>query len=126
MADPVSTAKEVANPYYPLGSHIEGYSPNEWSVLALLSVFFGTCVVVFTSSYLLAKRVRADLKRGELLTMLWFILSGCIHTCFEGYYVTNYASLGSKQTLLGQMWKEYALSDSRYVLTCLHRLEPCS
>lgn len=34
---------------------------------------------------------------------------------FEGYYAVNFATLGSKQTLIGQMWKEYAFSDSRYL-----------
>ena len=34
---------------------------------------------------------------------------------FEGYYAANYSTLGSKQTLIGQMWKEYAFSDSRYL-----------
>ena len=46
---------------------------------------------------------------------MWFVLSGSIHLFFEGYYAVNYATLGSKQTLIGQMWKEYAFSDSRYL-----------
>ena len=46
---------------------------------------------------------------------MWFVLSGSIHLFFEGYYAANYATLGSKQTLIGQMWKEYAFSDSRYL-----------
>jgi cholestenol delta-isomerase len=116
MADTISVAtaaEEAANPYYPIGSSIAGYQANESSVPALLGVFFGTCIVVFSCSHTLAKRIQPDLRRGELLTMMWFILSGCIHIVFEGYYITHYASLGSKQTLLGQMWKEYAFSDSR-------------
>lgn len=32
-----------------------------------------------------------------------------------GYYVVNYKSMAPLQTLFGQMWKEYALSDSRYL-----------
>ncbi|KAK3702982.1 hypothetical protein LTR37_014712 [Vermiconidia calcicola] len=46
---------------------------------------------------------------------MWFVLSGSIHLFFEGYYAVNYATLGSKQTVFGQLWKEYAFSDSRYL-----------
>ena len=40
---------------------------------------------------------------------------GTIHFFFEGYYALNQANLGSLNTLFGQLWKEYALSDSRYL-----------
>jgi len=32
-----------------------------------------------------------------------------------GYYAYNFRSIGGLQTLFGQLWKEYALSDSRYL-----------
>jgi len=32
-----------------------------------------------------------------------------------GYFAFNNASMPSRTSLLGQMWKEYALSDSRYL-----------
>ena len=34
---------------------------------------------------------------------------------FEGYFVFNNDDLASKQHLFAQLWKEYALSDSRYL-----------
>lgn len=105
----------TTNPYYPIGSHIDGYAANEWSVPALLGVFFSACVVLFTATYFVAKRVQPNLKNNELITIMWFVLSGAIHLFFEGYYAANYATLGAKQTLIGQMWKEYAFSDSRYL-----------
>lgn len=103
------------NPYYPIGSYIEGYAANEWSVPALLGVFFGACTLLLPTTYFFAKRLQPTLKTNELLTILWFVLSGSIHIFFEGYYAYNFSTLGSKQTLLGQMWKEYAFSDSRYL-----------
>ncbi|KAI7161359.1 Emopamil-binding protein [Hortaea werneckii] len=103
------------HPYYPLDASIDGYAANEWSVPALLSVFFGACSILFSSTYLIAKRINATLSTGELMTIMWFVLSGAIHVFFEGYYAANYATLGAKQTLIGQMWKEYAFSDSRYL-----------
>jgi cholestenol delta-isomerase len=33
----------------------------------------------------------------------------------EGYFVLNHASLAGTQSLFAQLWKEYSLSDSRYL-----------
>jgi cholestenol Delta-isomerase len=40
---------------------------------------------------------------------------GTIHLFFEGYFVYNHATIAGQQALFGQFWKEYALSDSRYL-----------
>ncbi|MBE3045925.1 hypothetical protein IMZ48_25960 [Candidatus Bathyarchaeota archaeon] len=32
-----------------------------------------------------------------------------------GYFVLNHSSMAGQQTLFAQLWKEYALSDSRYL-----------
>ncbi len=32
-----------------------------------------------------------------------------------GYFVLNYAQVAGSQGFLAQLWKEYALSDSRYL-----------
>lgn len=34
---------------------------------------------------------------------------------FEGYFALNYKELAGMSTLFGQLWKEYALADSRYL-----------
>ena len=103
------------HPYIPTNAEIAGYAANEWSVPALLGVFFGTCIILFTATYFLAKAKNPDLRKVELATIMWFVLSGSIHIVFEGYYAAHFSDLGSKQTLIGQMWKEYAFSDSRYL-----------
>lgn len=38
-----------------------------------------------------------------------------IHCIFEGYFVYNHDRMPSRMDLFGQLWKEYALSDSRYI-----------
>lgn len=111
----INATMDAAHPYYPLDALIPGYEVNSWSVAALLSVFFGACLALFSATYFIAKSTQPRLTRGELATIMWFVLSGAIHIFFEGYYARNYATLGSKQTLVGQMWKEYAFSDSRYL-----------
>lgn len=108
-------ASQAIHPYLPLDAVINGYTANEWSVPALLGVFFGTCAALFTATYFIAKSINPKLRRTELVTIMWFVLSGGIHLFFEGYYAVNYATIGSKQTLIGQMWKEYAFGDSRYL-----------
>ena len=116
LQDNVSkVATEALHPYFPIDAQISGYAANELSVPALLGVFFGACTILFTATYFVSKSVNPKLKNGELLTIMWFVLSGAIHIFFEGYYTMNFATLGSKQTWIGQMWKEYAFSDSRYL-----------
>lgn len=38
-----------------------------------------------------------------------------MHCFFEGYFVFNHKTFASRQDLFAQLWKEYALSDSRYI-----------
>ena len=33
----------------------------------------------------------------------------------EGYFAINHKSMGGLQDIFAQLWKEYALSDSRYL-----------
>ncbi|KAF2148441.1 Emopamil-binding protein [Myriangium duriaei CBS 260.36] len=105
----------IEHPYYPVGVHIAGYLANESSVPYLLACFAVGCSVIFSASYFVTKSLRPNISKGELLTVMWFVLSGSIHFWFEGYYAINQANMGGLQTLFGQLWKEYALSDSRYL-----------
>ncbi len=43
------------------------------------------------------------------------MLSGTIHLFFEGYFSLNHTRMGGQSDLFGQLWKEYSLSDSRYL-----------
>ncbi|SMQ47829.1 unnamed protein product [Zymoseptoria tritici ST99CH_1A5] len=103
------------NPYLPVGSFIANYAANENSVPYLLTLFFGACGILFTATYVVAKSTQPHMNGLDLATTMWFVLSGAIHLCFEGYYSLNFYTMGSKQTILGQLWKEYAHGDSRYL-----------
>lgn len=61
----------------------------------------------------ISRETEMGLSGGELSTLMWFVLSGTIHVVFEGYYVRFYEELAGKEGVLGEMWKEYAFSDSR-------------
>lgn len=65
-------------------------------------------------------------------------VGGSVHCVFEGYFVYNHARMPGRMDVLAQLWKEYALSDSRYVssdplllcmeilsVVCLFRLVTC-
>ncbi|KAH0410963.1 Emopamil-binding protein, partial [Aureobasidium melanogenum] len=105
----------VKHPYYPLDANIVGYVANESTVLSLLGSFVAGCVAIFGLTYLAVKKVNPRLPATELMTVMWFVLCGCIHLFFEGYFAYNHANMGGLQTFFGQLWKEYALSDSRYL-----------
>lgn len=105
----------ASHPYYPPDIEIAGYLANAYGVPTLLSFFATGCVGIFTFTYFIISRTRSSLPTSELLTVLWFVLCGCIHAFFEGYYVVNFRAMGGLQTVFGQLWKEYALSDSRYL-----------
>nr|OQO26760.1 hypothetical protein B0A51_05644 [Rachicladosporium sp. CCFEE 5018] len=103
------------HPYYPLDALVNGYVENKDGVPYLLTLFFGACAILFTATYFVGQSVTPKLNRVELFSTMWFVLSGAIHLIFEGYYALNFADMGEKQTILGQLWKEYAFSDSRYL-----------
>ncbi|PHH53533.1 3-beta-hydroxysteroid-Delta(8),Delta(7)-isomerase [Ceratocystis fimbriata CBS 114723] len=53
----------------------------------------------------------------EMLVIGWFSLCAFLHCCFEGYFVFFHRSLAGRQDLFAQLWKEYGLSDSRYLVS---------
>jgi cholestenol delta-isomerase len=103
------------HPYYPVNAQVVGYLANKWNTLELVSMFAAGCAAIFSVTFVLVKRIRPTLSNGDLATIMWFVLCGCIHSFFEGYFAYNFRTMGSMQDLFGQLWKEYSLSDSRYL-----------
>ncbi|RMZ89485.1 hypothetical protein DV736_g3287, partial [Chaetothyriales sp. CBS 134916] len=113
IAQPSTTADHT--PYYPLAIALPGYVKNDKSVSELLVKFGGVCAFVLGSTWIALNRWKRNLKPADRAVVLWFVLSGCLHTLFEGYYVIHHLSMAGQMDLVGQLWKEYALSDSRYL-----------
>ncbi|KAF2461971.1 EBDP4, emopamil-binding protein [Lineolata rhizophorae] len=105
----------VQHPYWPVGAEINGYLANTMGVPQLLATFAGGCAVIIAVTSAIVKGVRPGMPLSELSTTLWFAICGCIHFFFEGYYSYNYKRMGGSMDLFGQLWKEYSLSDSRYL-----------
>jgi cholestenol delta-isomerase len=115
MAQVNSSLPKGAHPYYPIEKDIVGYLANTSGTFDLVLKFAAGCVAIFGVTYVLVKRTRPNASTGDLATIMWFVLCGFIHSFFEGYFAYNFRNMGGMNDLFGQLWKEYALSDSRYL-----------
>ncbi|PGH12024.1 hypothetical protein AJ79_04533 [Helicocarpus griseus UAMH5409] len=110
-----STLSHPPHPYYPIEAELIGYLANEWSVLSLISAFAAGWAGILGFTLLVLSFVAPKLGKADRVAILWFILTGCIHFFFEGYFVVNHTRMAPAQDFFGQLWKEYSLSDSRYL-----------
>lgn len=113
MAAPEPTVP--LHPYYPLEAEIIGYLAPSFNTFELCGIFASGCAVIFALTYVFTTKIRPNVSFGDLTTVMWFVLCGCIHLFFEGYFAWNFQRMGSMQDVFGQLWKEYSLSDSRYL-----------
>ncbi|KAI1417765.1 EBP-domain-containing protein [Hypoxylon sp. FL1857] len=104
-----------SHPYYPLGVTVPGYAPNEASVPVLLVALGGMLGFAALGASAAALKVNPNLTKFNIALLCWFVINGCLHCFFEGYFVLNHATIASSQNVFAQLWKEYALSDSRYL-----------
>jgi len=110
-----NVTKVAAHPFYPVEIDVVGYLANDWSVPALLGFFAAGWGVILVITELLVRRHNPNLPGWEKAAIQWFVLTGTIHLFFEGYFSLNHARMGGMQDFFGQLWKEYSLSDSRYL-----------
>ncbi|KAL5039703.1 hypothetical protein BDEG_28284 [Batrachochytrium dendrobatidis JEL423] len=119
----------IPHPYYPRTLSIPSYSGRTWSPLQILGIFFSiifiTMVIGYrvisvsphysskTKSSKVAQASSAPL--GTRLIFLWFLACSGIHFITEGYYVAFNQTIASRNSFMAELWKEYALSDSRYI-----------
>ncbi|GLA61638.1 hypothetical protein AtubIFM54640_002162 [Aspergillus tubingensis] len=81
---------EVVHGYYPSSVYLPHYVTNESSALSLVAQF----------------------------AVLWALVLGIasVYICRpRNYFVVYHKTLAGSHTLFGQLWKEYSLSDSRYL-----------
>lgn len=68
MDDPFS------HPYYPIDARIIDYTPNETSVLGLISTAGISCAVLLGAVLLLSIWARPNLRKADRIAILWFAL----------------------------------------------------
>ncbi|KLU83729.1 3-beta-hydroxysteroid-Delta(8),Delta(7)-isomerase [Magnaporthiopsis poae ATCC 64411] len=105
-----------AHPYSPPGVPIPGYVANTLSTPTIFAIFVSTLSAVLLPAAYRIRRVRPDLPAGEMATAMWFVGCAVIHFFLEGYYAYNFRDIASQSTIPAQLWKEYSLSDSRYLI----------
>jgi hypothetical protein len=72
----------------------------------------GFCTVLSRHSLAFHTRIfglSRCLRRGD------GVKGGLLHLHFEGYYIKYRHDLASRTDIVAEVWKEYALSDSRYL-----------
>ncbi|KAK7403854.1 hypothetical protein QQX98_010358 [Neonectria punicea] len=117
ISDPAPAATSVSepHPYYPLTALIPGYAPNDTPIIRLLPVFGAVIAAVIGMALRQTARSRVPLRRIDRFAAAWFAMCGFLHVVFEGYYLFYRNQLPGMSTTFAQLWKEYALSDSRYL-----------
>ncbi|KAJ2082457.1 hypothetical protein H4R24_001556 [Coemansia sp. RSA 988] len=106
------------HPYFPPSLELEGYIAPTWSASALLTTMGCAVGLLLATTYLAfsqKQHSRGPLPVADVAAAMWFVLCGTMHTGFELYYLVHFRSIASTQDILGNMWKEYAKSDSRYL-----------
>ncbi|KAK2003394.1 emopamil binding protein [Colletotrichum falcatum] len=96
----------IRHPYYPVNAGLPHYTANETPLVKLLVAFAATIVIVIVAVLTIVKRIHPKMVTSDQLLVSWFAL---------WYFVWNHRRLAGMQTLFAQLWKEYALSDSRYL-----------
>ncbi|EAA28581.2 EBP-domain-containing protein [Neurospora crassa] len=110
-----SSSRRHKHPYYPREVVVPNYAPNTYTLPMVLGAFGGATALLMVGTVAIGKKVNKQLTWKDAGVLAWFTLCGFLHCFFEGYYVLNHATLASKQDIFAQLWKEYALSDSRYM-----------
>ncbi|KAB8292192.1 hypothetical protein EYC80_007934 [Monilinia laxa] len=104
------------HPYHPVDINLSGkFVENSFSPSTLITAFGTTWALVLGATLFAVRRFYPRLNVKDQGLILWFMLTGSIHIFFEGYFVYNHARMASRTDFFGQLWKEYALSDSRYM-----------
>ncbi|MCJ1249197.1 hypothetical protein MMC30_006420 [Trapelia coarctata] len=106
----------LPHPFYPPATTLSSpYHPNDLDARTILALFSAGCTALLISALAIARTRRPSLSTQDQALALWFVLSAFIHIVLESYSFYNHARLPTNQDFLGQLWKEYALADSRYM-----------
>jgi hypothetical protein len=84
LAGAANQSTPLVHPYYPLGVDIPSYAAGTLSTVEILAISKTTCLAILVPTWHFTRRIRPELSRGDLLTVLWFVLCGCIHLGLEG------------------------------------------
>ncbi|KLO88371.1 putative emopamil-binding protein (phenylalkylamine Ca2+ antagonist binding protein) [Fusarium fujikuroi] len=106
---------DLKHPYFPVDAVIPGYLPNSRPVAELIVTFGAIVGAVIGLTLWQTTRTAKPVRPIDKFAAAWLALCGFLHITFEGYYLVYRYQLPGMSTLFAQLWKEYTLSDSRYL-----------
>ncbi|KAJ5157286.1 uncharacterized protein N7482_008386 [Penicillium canariense] len=101
--------------YYPPSVSLPHYVSNESSVISLIAQFGVLCAAVIGIAFVAICRMRPSATLSDQVAFVWMCLTGFVHLFFEAHFVIHHKEIAGSQALFSQLWKEYSLSDSRYL-----------
>ncbi|KAI8906875.1 Emopamil binding protein-domain-containing protein [Gorgonomyces haynaldii] len=108
----------MTHPYAPKSLKLAHYTLPAFSQLEILTYFFSGIGVFLLVGWFLVKDKQhswTNSQFGTKLVFMWFLLSGAIHLFVEGWYASHQKTIAGLDDFMSNVWKEYALSDSRYL-----------
>ncbi|KAJ9246441.1 hypothetical protein DTO207G8_8941 [Paecilomyces variotii] len=118
MADAIhvlNATATITHNYYPPTIQLPHYVANDGTVPSLIARFGALWATLVGGAFATIYYVRPRASRSDQIAFVWMCFTGFIHFFFEAYFVVNHKTLAGSRELFGQLWKEYSLSDSRYL-----------
>ncbi|KAJ2753694.1 hypothetical protein GGH94_003637 [Coemansia aciculifera] len=105
----------VQHPYYPQNVPIPHYVVSKLDMGQAFLTLGSAIAAIMVVSGLLIGRARNTLSCKDKFIVVWMLVCAGIHIVLEGYFSFNHGTLAGKQTIMADLWREYAHSDSRYL-----------
>ncbi|KAJ2492403.1 hypothetical protein IWW37_001450 [Coemansia sp. RSA 2050] len=103
------------HPYFPQDVPIPHYVKSKLGMGQAFLTLGSAVTVLMIVSGLLIGRARNALSSKDKLIVVWMLVCAGIHIVLEGYFSFNHGTLAGKRTIMADLWREYAHSDSRYL-----------
>ncbi|KAI9193134.1 Emopamil-binding protein [Polychytrium aggregatum] len=115
----------LPHPFFPTDIELPHYAVSSRPLHHDLAIFLSALVLVVVVASVLSSIARAAAASATSAApwqlvppdwrVVWWSLNGSIHCFFEGYFVWNHKHIAADTSVIASVWKEYALSDSRYM-----------
>lgn len=102
----------TTHPYWPRNLSLPGYVSNVRPGWQCAGAVAAAGAGLLALGWALNRNERSPVRR---VAAGWFLVCAGIHGVLEGYFSVRHRELPADTGLLGEVWKEYAKADSRYV-----------
>ncbi|KAI8877674.1 Emopamil-binding protein [Backusella circina FSU 941] len=104
----------MEHPYYPKTLSIPNFVPSQRSTPEILLLWNGVISAVVLLSVFLSRF--SGNKNISVAKLAWFTACGALHFGFEGYWIVYNDTISSRTDLIADVWKEFAYSDSKFLV----------